>query len=93
MWIDFDVYIVQDPTPYLLEHQNREDYEILISGSFATHCICNGIVYFRATENVRMWLLDVISWLYGHPYEHDQAAFSAWLEHTEKVTWRPLPHR
>ena len=24
-----------------------EGYEILISGSFQTHCICNGLVYFR----------------------------------------------
>ena len=40
-------------TPYILAHQNRNDFEILISGSFATHCICNGIVYFQATDRVQ----------------------------------------
>lgn len=75
VWVDFDVYPVQDPTPHLLEHQQRgitaegavggdgDGYEILISGSFAAPCICNGIVYFRATRNVVLWLVDVISWV------------------------------
>ena len=149
MWIDFDVYFVQDPTPYLMQalhrsasprpepgkistatssttgtdtgdsstpptspshkkptfsHQHRpphsltplsakdnEDYEILITGSFASHCICNGVVYFRATDTVITWLLDVINWMYSHPYEHDQKCFAHWLDHTERVTFRPLP--
>merc|ERR1712194_102161 len=29
--------------------------------------------------------------MYQHPYEHDQKAFAHWLDHTEKVTFRPLP--
>eukprot|EP00446_Apocalathium_sp_SHHI-4_P050094 CAMPEP_0177407228 /NCGR_PEP_ID=MMETSP0368-20130122/62982_1 /TAXON_ID=447022 ORGANISM="Scrippsiella hangoei-like, Strain SHHI-4" /NCGR_SAMPLE_ID=MMETSP0368 /ASSEMBLY_ACC=CAM_ASM_000363 /LENGTH=298 /DNA_ID=CAMNT_0018875683 /DNA_START=15 /DNA_END=907 /DNA_ORIENTATION=+ len=91
VWIDFDVYFWQDPTLDILEHQKAGDYEILISGSFATHCICNGIVYFRATENMRLWLLDVIHWMYDHPYEHDQKCFAAWLNHTERVSYEPLP--
>lgn len=63
----------------------------MISGSFETHCICNGIVYFRATENVRKWLVDITHWMYDHPYEHDQKAFAAWLDHTELVAHRELP--
>lgn len=85
VWVDFDVYFFQNPTPYLLEHQNFQNAEILITGSFATHCICSGIVYFRATEGVRAWLVDVLHWMYDHPYEHDQKCFAAWLDHTERV--------
>ncbi|CAD7956903.1 unnamed protein product [Amoebophrya sp. A25] len=120
VWVDFDVYPVQDPTYYILEHQNRlmhadqepdadavtasgiftprfsqnpGGYEILISGSFASHCICSGIVYFKATRNVVAWLVDVLSWMYEHPYEHDQKCFSAYLNFTEPITmkWWQLP--
>eukprot|EP00392_Amoebophrya_sp_AT5.2_P015082 g15273.t1 len=122
LWIDFDVYFVQDPTPHLFDaarnvgtamNKNDHDHhiipstvvvddgtgskpqtsnlEILITGSFASHCICNGIVYFRATDNVIQWLIDVINWMYSHPYEHDQKCFAHWLDHTERVTFRPLP--
>ncbi|CAD7952130.1 unnamed protein product [Amoebophrya sp. A25] len=90
LWIDFDVYFVQDPTPHLLEARGRER-EILITGSFASHCICNGVVYFKGTDRVVVWLLDVINWMYAHPYEHDQKCFAHWLDHTERVTFRPLP--
>ncbi|CAD7940851.1 unnamed protein product [Amoebophrya sp. A120] len=93
VWVDFDVYPVQDPTFFLLQHQNRAAFEILISGSFATPCICNGIVYFRSTEAVVLWLVDVLHWMYDHPYEHDQKCFSAYLNYTEPVTmrWDQLP--
>ncbi|CAD7946461.1 unnamed protein product [Amoebophrya sp. A120] len=131
LWIDFDVYFVQDPTPHLFESAKSlrpmnkngvaddpvpriesieapakaegektevesrtikpQPLEILITGSFASHCICNGVVYFRATDAVIAWLIDVISWMYSHPYEHDQKCFAHWLDHTERVTFRPLP--
>lgn len=62
----------------------------MISGSFESDCICNGIVYFRSTEVVRAWLLNVILWMYHHPYEHDQKTFSAFLNYTETVQREPL---
>eukprot|EP00931_Biecheleriopsis_adriatica_P036915 TRINITY_DN21200_c0_g1_i2.p1 TRINITY_DN21200_c0_g1~~TRINITY_DN21200_c0_g1_i2.p1 ORF type:complete len:252 (-),score=49.80 TRINITY_DN21200_c0_g1_i2:46-801(-) len=79
-----------DPTPAIVEHSAQGPYDILISGSFEADCICNGIVYFRASEAVRMWLLSVVAWMYHHPYEHDQKTFSAFLNYTERVTRQPL---
>mmetsp|Transcript_30515 Transcript_30515/g.65717 ORF Transcript_30515/g.65717 Transcript_30515/m.65717 type:complete len:680 (+) Transcript_30515:127-2166(+) len=90
MWIDLDVFLMKDPTPYLVEHASHGDYEILISGSFESDCICNGLVYFKATQVVCDWLLGVLVWMYDHPYEHDQKTFSAFLDYTEQVSNLPL---
>ncbi|CAE8613206.1 unnamed protein product, partial [Polarella glacialis] len=90
VWIDLDVFLMADPTPAIVGHANRGPYDILISGSFESDCICNGIVYFRATDAVRDWLLAVVVWMYNHPYEHDQKTFSAFLDYTETVSSRPL---
>lgn len=90
MWIDLDVFLMVDPTPVLMEHASRGPYDILISGSFEADCICNGLVYFRATDKVQRWLLAVMVWMYHHPYEHDQKTFSAFLNYTETVSREPL---
>eukprot|EP00392_Amoebophrya_sp_AT5.2_P005082 g5091.t1 len=108
VWVDFDVFPMRDPTYAILEHQNRNNYEILISSDrdfanlrktateknlFASPCICNGIVYFKSSPNTVLWLVDVLHWMYEHPYEHDQKCFSAYLNYTEPVTmdWADLP--
>lgn len=92
VWIDLDVFLMQDPTPVIAAHARRgPPYEILISGSFEADCICNGIVYFAATDAVRTWLLSVVIWMYNHPYEHDQKTFSAFLDYTETVQAEKVP--
>lgn len=78
-WLDFDVFLLRDPTPSVLEAARRRQVDLLVSGSFADDCICSGLVFFRATEVVAEWLLTVLSWMYEHVYTHDQQAFSAFL--------------
>lgn len=90
VWIDLDVFLMVDPTPAIIAHAERGPYDILVSGSFEADCICNGIVYFRATPAVKDWLLGVLVWMYHHPYEHDQKTFSAFLNYTERVAQDPL---
>lgn len=90
MWLDLDVFLMKDPTTFIVEHAGRGPYDILISGSYESDCICNGIVYFRSTGVVRKWLLGVLVWMYNHPYEHDQKTFSAFLNYTETVSSSPL---
>jgi len=90
VWIDLDVFLMSDPTPAIVAHAEQGPYDILVSGSFEADCICNGIVYFRATPAVIDWLLAVIVWMYHHPYEHDQKTFSAFLNYTERVAQDPL---
>eukprot|EP00439_Symbiodinium_sp_Y106_P081092 s632_g19.t12 len=46
-----------------------------------------GIVLFRAVESVRSWLAHLLVWMYEHPYEHDQKAFSAFLRAGERVAF------
>lgn len=78
-WLDFDVFLLQDPTPAVLERARTTGADLLVSGSFADDCICSGLVFFRATPVVADWLLTVLSWMYEHVYTHDQQAFSAFL--------------
>lgn len=93
VWIDFDVFLMQDPTPEILDHANHGPFELLVSGSFESDCICNGIVYYRSTTTVRNWLFTVLLWMYHHPYEHDQKTFAAFLAHRETVQEEPLDMR
>eukprot|EP00927_Polykrikos_kofoidii_P037695 TRINITY_DN31908_c0_g1_i1.p1 TRINITY_DN31908_c0_g1~~TRINITY_DN31908_c0_g1_i1.p1 ORF type:complete len:704 (-),score=66.15 TRINITY_DN31908_c0_g1_i1:20-1834(-) len=78
-WLDFDIFLMRDPTPLVLSQAEERQVELLVSGSFADDCICSGLVYFRATRVVTDWLLTVLSWMYEHTYTHDQQAFSAFL--------------
>lgn len=78
-WLDFDVFLLQDPTPFVLGEAHRRSVDLLVSGSFADDCICSGLVFFKATQVVTSWLLLLLSWMYEHVYTHDQQAFSAFL--------------
>jgi len=82
-WLDFDVFILQDPTKLVLDTMQQRRVELLVSGSFADDCICSGLVYFKATKVVAEWLLTLLSFMYENVYTHDQQAFSAFL------AWRP----
>lgn len=88
MWLDLDVFLFQSPTlPLIRQLRENSELELLISGSFAVDCICSGIVLFRAVESVRSWLALLLVWMYEHPYEHDQKAFSAFLRAGERVAF------
>lgn len=78
-WLDFDIFLLRDPTQHVLDIAHRRGVDLLVSGSFADDCICSGLVFFRATQTVVDWLLIVLSWMYEHVYTHDQQAFSAFL--------------
>eukprot|EP00439_Symbiodinium_sp_Y106_P081008 s632_g19.t3 len=88
MWLDLDVFLFQSPTlPVIRQLRENSELELLISGSFAVDCVCSGIVLFRAVESVRSWLAHLLVWMYEHPYEHDQKAFSAFLRAGERVAF------
>ncbi|CAK9075648.1 Hypothetical protein SCF082_LOCUS36614 [Durusdinium trenchii] len=77
--LDFDIFLLQDPTPFILGEAQWRSVDLLVSGSFADDCICSGLVFFKATKVVAEWLLLLLSWMYEHVYTHDQQAFSAFL--------------
>lgn len=78
-WLDFDVFLLRDPTAAVLATAARRGVDLLVSGSFADDCICSGLVFLRSTAVVMNWLLLLLSWIYEHVYTHDQQAFSAFL--------------
>eukprot|EP00392_Amoebophrya_sp_AT5.2_P008343 g8364.t1 len=67
------------------DYEPPRGYEMLISYSFFSDCICNGFFFMRATPTMIRWLEELLLWLYHHPYEHDQRAMSAFLNYTERV--------
>ncbi|CAD7975253.1 unnamed protein product [Amoebophrya sp. A25] len=93
------------PVSHEVEHQHElqhkhkkedhaDDFDIAISGSFLTDCVTSGVVYFRNRDRVKYWLLEVLSWMYQHPYEHDQKCVSAFLGAGERVTFpEQMPKR
>lgn len=94
LWLDLDVFLFRAPGPYV-ERQLREgDFELLVSGAFAVDCVCSGVVLFRSVPRTRRWLEQLLVWMYEHPYEHDQKAFSAFLRAGERVAFdEDLPVR
>ena len=87
-WVDSDVFFLRNPTPLVNGPSWHPSFEVLISDSFTTECICSGVILFRSTPEVRQWLLTLIEWMYSHPYEHDQKLVSAFLEAGEEVAPR-----
>jgi len=87
MWLDLDVFLFQAPTRYVEKQSRAGHFELLVSGSFAVDCVCSGVVLFKASKQTRSWLLQLLSWMYEHPYEHDQKAFSAFLRAGERVAF------
>ncbi|KAF4722084.1 hypothetical protein FOZ62_004119 [Perkinsus olseni] len=90
LWMDFDVFMFQNPVQAVLEQ--NEGFDVMTASSFAADCVCSGVVYLRATTAVREWWLAILSWVYRTPYEHDQKTISAFLGAGERVAWpRDLP--
>ena len=90
LWVDFDVFFVQDPTPYVLEtaySDRSKRYDVLVSGSFSAECVCSGVVFYRSSPKTKVWLRKLVVWMYEHPYEHDQKLVSAFLFAGERVAF------
>ncbi|KAF4750977.1 hypothetical protein FOZ62_020264, partial [Perkinsus olseni] len=60
LWMDFDVFMFQDPVEAVLEQ--NEGFDVMTASSFAADCVCSGVVYLRATTEVREWWLAILSW-------------------------------
>ena len=89
MWLDFDMYLFQNPTPYLIA--DTAEYDLVMAYAFESDCLCNAFFFMRSTPTVVTWLRDLIQWLYDNPFEHDQRAMAAYLNYTEKI-WKPEDH-
>lgn len=87
MWLDMDVFLFKAPTMSIARGVLAGDFELLVSGSFAVDCVCSGIIFYRSSARTRTWLATLLSWMYEHPYEHDQKAFSAFLRAGERVAF------
>ena len=101
LWVDFDVYFFQDPVRWILRQSGPVEGsssstgasrgavsqlpDVLISGSFLTHCVTSAIVWFTNRRTTRLWLLAATRWMYTHPYEHDQKCVSAFLPEAHQV--------
>jgi len=78
LYLDFDTLLLQNPIPALMEAASEA--EILVSRDFGSECLNTGVIYFKAHKDTAYFLETLMVWLWHHPYEFSQKAFSAFLE-------------
>jgi len=87
MWLDFDIFLVRDPSAAIDRATKGND--VVIGYDYSSDCLCNGFFFLRARPGAHLWLFHLLRWLYDHPYEHDQRAISAFLNYTERIAAEP----
>lgn len=96
VYVDFDTYLIKNPTKLLLKQADFHKVDILIGGSMMDDCINNGFFYIKSTEETRLWIGRFFLYLEDKPFLVDQKLFSAWLGDSEyfekKRGSRALPH-
>eukprot|EP00927_Polykrikos_kofoidii_P039125 TRINITY_DN33550_c0_g1_i1.p1 TRINITY_DN33550_c0_g1~~TRINITY_DN33550_c0_g1_i1.p1 ORF type:complete len:734 (-),score=97.40 TRINITY_DN33550_c0_g1_i1:59-2260(-) len=77
VYLDLDTVLMKDPLPLILDL--AQDYELLVSRDFAGECLNTGIIYAKAHPATNAFVARLVKWLWFHPYEFSQRAFSAML--------------
>eukprot|EP00928_Gymnodinium_smaydae_P020370 TRINITY_DN17872_c1_g2_i1.p1 TRINITY_DN17872_c1_g2~~TRINITY_DN17872_c1_g2_i1.p1 ORF type:complete len:839 (+),score=176.02 TRINITY_DN17872_c1_g2_i1:87-2603(+) len=77
--LDFDLVLMQNPLPYVLAAADREAADLLVTRDLGTECVNVGVFYARATPVVANFLVDLLAWMWRHPYASDQVAFGGFL--------------
>ena len=85
MVMDFDTFLMRNPTARIYEQAEHRKSDLLMGYSFVADCICNAFFFLRARPVVVTWVREVLHWMYDHPYENDQRCMSAFLNYTERV--------
>lgn len=75
--LDTDVVFLKDPLPPILKA--AQEAEVLVSRDFGSNCLNIGVVYLKAHPDTAFFLTSLLGWLWHHPYEFCQKAFSAFL--------------
>lgn len=91
LYLDFDTVLLQDPLPPVIAAS--QEAEVLVSRDFGSECLNTGVIYFKAHEDTAALVALLLVWLWHHPYEFSQKAFSAFLgvENVSEVpAWLPL---
>eukprot|EP00746_Dinoflagellata_sp_MGD_P055519 gnl/MRDRNA2_/MRDRNA2_24148_c0_seq1.p1 gnl/MRDRNA2_/MRDRNA2_24148_c0~~gnl/MRDRNA2_/MRDRNA2_24148_c0_seq1.p1 ORF type:complete len:337 (-),score=55.10 gnl/MRDRNA2_/MRDRNA2_24148_c0_seq1:66-1031(-) len=91
LYLDFDTVLLADPVPVLLKE--AETAEVLVSRDFGSECLNTGVIYFKAHPDTAELLVSLLVWLWHHPYEFSQKAFSAFLgvQNATDGHWSSLP--
>lgn len=87
LYLDFDTLLMKNPLPPILKE--AENAEILVSRDFGSVCLNTGVIYFKAHEDTADFVSTLLVWMWHHPYEFSQKAFSAFLL-VENVTRAPF---
>jgi len=91
LYLDFDTLLLADPVPKITEAS--ETAEVLVSRDFGSECLNTGVIYLKSHPDTAELLVALLVWLWHHPYEFSQKAFSAFLRHENAtdVRFHPLP--
>ncbi|CAK0854315.1 unnamed protein product [Prorocentrum cordatum] len=77
LYLDFDTVFMRNPLPPILAA--AEEVEVLVSRDFGSTCLNTGVIFFKAHADTATLLSTLLVWLWHHPYEFSQKAFSAFL--------------
>lgn len=91
LYVDLDTLLLADPLPHL--RVAAQDYEVLVGRDLGSECLNTGVIYVKAHPDVAGFLASLLVWLWHHPYEFSQKAFSAFLGHEVATdnNYAPLP--
>jgi hypothetical protein len=79
VYVDFDSYILTNPTDLIRQTAKTRNVDVLVGGSFMDDCINNGFFYLKPTYLVREWFGKLFTFVYENPHIVDQKAMSAFL--------------
>eukprot|EP00927_Polykrikos_kofoidii_P010109 TRINITY_DN14281_c1_g1_i1.p1 TRINITY_DN14281_c1_g1~~TRINITY_DN14281_c1_g1_i1.p1 ORF type:complete len:746 (+),score=101.77 TRINITY_DN14281_c1_g1_i1:200-2239(+) len=83
IYLDFDTLLLKDPLPAIL--RAAVSNELLVSRDFGSFCLNTGVIYMKAHPDTADFLASLMTWLWHHPYEFSQKAFSGFLG-VEKIS-------
>eukprot|EP00927_Polykrikos_kofoidii_P010110 TRINITY_DN14281_c1_g1_i2.p1 TRINITY_DN14281_c1_g1~~TRINITY_DN14281_c1_g1_i2.p1 ORF type:complete len:786 (+),score=105.69 TRINITY_DN14281_c1_g1_i2:83-2440(+) len=90
IYLDFDTLLLKDPLPAIL--RAAVSNELLVSRDFGSFCLNTGVIYMKAHPDTADFLASLITWLWHHPYEFSQKAFSGFLG-VENITSEAMEGR
>jgi len=88
-WLDADIYLFQDPSPYFIWQSAKEQADILVQEHWDTVCINHGIIFNQPTDDNVVFYLRYIEWLHKYLFSHDQDGFDAFLGHSGTAPFVP----
>lgn len=79
VYLDFDTVLLKNIDSYLDQYEQDDDVDVATARDFGVTCANTGVIYFKSTPATQRFLHNYLTWIWHHPYEFSQKAFSAFF--------------